>query len=102
MKQVPVERGPERLACHLALLGQDLGHRGEDSLPISPLLHQLGAAVRRDGVDLDAASGFEFAPIALNPALFGEAVKGRKERAGTNDKGAARDLLNTVGDGDTV
>src|SRR4051812_3933693 len=71
-------------------------------MPLRSLALQLPATRRREDIGLYAAAGVGYAPFTPDePALF-EPVERREERAGTDGKRAACDLLDAVGDVDAM
>src|SRR5262249_16926176 len=82
----------------LALLSEYLRDGGRYSLAILLLMVQLFPARCRQSVNLGAAAGIQFLPFSVDPAFLGEAVESRKERPGSNPKGAFCYLLDPIGD----
>ncbi len=87
---------------HLALLGERAVHGGEDVLPVALLFGQLSASGGGQCVHFHSALRFGFRPVTLGPAFFGEPVKRGEKRSRTNEKDAASDLFDAVGDADAV
>ena len=54
------------------------------------------------GIDLDAALVLQFRPLPFDPALVGETMQRGEEGARTDREDAACDLLDAVGDPNSV
>ncbi len=53
-------------------------------------------------VKFGAASAFQFAPLAINPAFFFQPVQSRKERSGSDHKNSVGHLFDAVRDTDSM
>jgi putative ABC transport system permease protein len=93
---------PGGSTTRLRLFPEDLVHRSEHLAPITFLFGQLSPSRWRQSIELGSAAIFQFAPLALDPALFGQTVQCRKERPRTHHKNSVCYLLKTVRDADAV
>src|SRR5262249_10738472 len=89
-------------AVPLRLRREHLAHREHDALPLLGLALQLPAPRGLEAVRLDAVAVLRLAPRADDGAVLLEAVEGGKEGAGLDHEGAARDLLDALGDREAV
>ena len=89
--------------CHLAfVLCEDLSDRQRDTRPHLPLGGELPLAGRRNPIVLGPSSLGRHAPLSGNEPLLLEPVQQGEERARADLKGAARGLLDAVGDAHAV
>lgn len=76
--------------------------RGDDSCPLFLFHRELLTSGRRQFVSLYAAAGLARRPLTADKALLLEAMQSGEQRSSLDAERPFRDLLDAIGDADTV